>query len=151
MNCFFGKQGGRVDARRDIAKRADAVGRAGAKAFRDSMSTQPARQRILGVRLFSIRQPANQLLPAHFRTSDTGDKKFNCRLVAPIYLQGKHYGVDLYRGRGQRRTAASYFGFLITYLTLEMKPLPNGRFTIPFLIPPIFSMAFWDRMLFSPT
>jgi hypothetical protein len=46
----------------------------------------------------------------------------------------------------------AHFGFLITYFTLrEGRPLPEAFFTIPFLIPPILSVAFWERMFFCPT
>jgi len=51
------------------------------------MLTQPARQLILGVRSFPIRQFADQLLQARFPHADAGDKKFNSPLVAPN-LQG---------------------------------------------------------------
>jgi hypothetical protein len=47
---------------------------------------------------------------------------------------------------------SAHFGFLIRYLTLrEDRPLGSGLFTSPSLIPPIFSVAFWERTLVCPT
>ena len=52
----------------------------------------------------------------------------------------------------QQSTLSLYPGFLITYLMLrEGGRFPYVFFIVPLLIAPIFSVAFWERMFFSPT
>src|SRR5437870_8000498 len=65
----------------------------------------------------------------------------------------KQHSDGLSQNRHQHlHTDNHLLGFLITYFTLRCGGwFPNTRFTTPFLIASIFSMAFCDRILFCPT